>query len=187
MVSLSPHQSDRSSQPNFAPPSCLRPTGAGSASEVPHFRGHYCVRFRYDPVTHCHPKMPLSMGIRDSDSLLPAIQATRFLAFTLAGLTAAARVSSHTSQGRLYCPEGPSDDEVEMHDLEGYATASPECLFTEPRFHSVDTWPGCTSTPLFVYIGEKYAIPDGLSIICKNSPDKTWYGVIRYPDWIGVT
>ena len=31
-------------------------TVAGSASEVPHFRGHCCVRLRYGPVTRCHPE-----------------------------------------------------------------------------------------------------------------------------------
>src|SRR5215467_5920502 len=37
-------------------PCCLRPTDAGSASGVTHFRGHFRVYFRYGPMAHCHPK-----------------------------------------------------------------------------------------------------------------------------------
>ena len=37
-------------------PCCLRPTVAGSASGVTHFRGHFRVHFRYGPMAHCHPK-----------------------------------------------------------------------------------------------------------------------------------
>jgi len=41
------------------------------------------------------PRMALSMGFRASVSLIPAIQATRLLTFTLAGLTPAEHVSLH--------------------------------------------------------------------------------------------
>ena len=43
------------SMPAFRCPCCLRPTVAGSAPGVSHFRGHLCVHFRYGLVTRCHP------------------------------------------------------------------------------------------------------------------------------------
>ncbi len=39
-------------------------TAAGSASRGPHFRGHFCVRLRYGPVTRCHPEDGVVDGLQ---------------------------------------------------------------------------------------------------------------------------
>src|SRR5437879_11784854 len=58
------------------------------------FRGHICIHFRCGPMT-CSPslKMALSIGFRDSISLLSTIQATRSLTLPLVGLSP----TEHTS------------------------------------------------------------------------------------------
>jgi hypothetical protein len=57
------------------------------------FRATQCIRFRYGPVTRSHPYDDPSMGFRSFVSLLPAIQATKLRAVTLAGLSPAERAS----------------------------------------------------------------------------------------------
>ncbi len=67
---------------------CLRLQIAGSASRVFRLRGHLCVYFRYGLITCSSPfMMTLLIGFRDLVTLLPAIQATGLLAFTLTGLS----------------------------------------------------------------------------------------------------
>lgn len=55
MLSLSPRQSVSPHQSDCGAPCCLRPTVAGSASGAIHFRGHFCVHFRYGPMARHHP------------------------------------------------------------------------------------------------------------------------------------
>ena len=75
---------------------CLGLQIAGSASRVFRLRGHLCVYFRYGLVTCSSPfTVTLSIGFRDLVTLLPAIQATGLLAFTLTGLSPV----EHTSLG----------------------------------------------------------------------------------------
>jgi len=81
-------------RPVFVCQCCLRPQIAGSASRVFRLRGHLCVYLRYGLITCSSPfKVTLSIGFRDLVTLLPAIQATGLLAFTLTGLSPA----EHTS------------------------------------------------------------------------------------------
>jgi hypothetical protein len=82
-------------QPVFVWLYCLRLQIAGSASRVLfRLRGHLCVYFRYGLITCSSPfMMTLLIGFRDLVTLLPAIQATGLLAFTLTGLSPA----EHTS------------------------------------------------------------------------------------------
>ena len=78
---------------------------ADSVSGALYFRGHFCVRLRYGPVTRRHSAMTLSMGFRSLVSLLPAIQATGPLAFTLAGLSPAEHIGlSWTHNGSYSFP-----------------------------------------------------------------------------------
>ena len=52
-------------------PCCLRPTAEGSTSGASHFRGHFCVHFRYGPMARSPSlKMALSIGFRKEVSLL---------------------------------------------------------------------------------------------------------------------
>jgi hypothetical protein len=52
-------------------PCCLRPTVGGSTSGASHFRGHFCVHFRYGPMARSPPlKMASSIGFRNEVSLL---------------------------------------------------------------------------------------------------------------------
>ena len=76
VLSLPPRRSDKPSQPDYGPPCCLRPRIASSTSRVI-FRGHIRVRLTTARRLAAISKMALSMGFRDSVSLLPAIRATR--------------------------------------------------------------------------------------------------------------
>jgi len=71
VLSLSPRRSDGPSQPDYDPSCCLRPTVTGSASGVPHFRGHSYVRFRYGPVTRRHPEDDVVDGLQRFSFLPP--------------------------------------------------------------------------------------------------------------------
>jgi len=89
MLSLLPRwNSTNVSQPVFVCLYCLRLQIAGSTSRVFRLRGHLCVYFRYGLITCSSPfMMTLLIGFRDLVTLLPAIQATGLLAFTLTGLS----------------------------------------------------------------------------------------------------
>ena len=95
MLSLSPRWNKTIVyRPVFDCLCCLRPLTAGSASRFFYLRGHLCVYFRYGLVTCSSSlKMTSLIGFRDLVTLLPAIQATGLLAFTLTGLSPA----EHTS------------------------------------------------------------------------------------------
>ncbi|MFC1876618.1 hypothetical protein ACFL2E_05015 [Thermodesulfobacteriota bacterium] len=98
---------------NFRSPMLPSPYGCGLGLWGYHFRGHPCVHFRYGPVTHSHPQWnALSMGFRQSVSLIPAIQATRLLIVTLAGLSPAEHASLSWTHIRTWTirPYGSSAD-----------------------------------------------------------------------------
>ena len=95
MPSLSPRwNSTNVSHPVFVCIYCLRLQIAGfSFQSFIRLRGHLCVYLRLRPgnllITH---KVTLLIDFRDLVTLLPAIQATGFLALTLTGLTPAEHI-----------------------------------------------------------------------------------------------
>jgi len=98
---------------SFRSPMLPSPYGCGLGLRGFHFRGHPCVHFRYGPVTRSHPQWnALSMGFRQSVSLIPAIQATGLLIVTLAGLSPAEHASLSWTHIRTWTirPYGSSAD-----------------------------------------------------------------------------
>ena len=89
-----PAEVEQPSRSAFGCPCCLRRPVVGSAFGASHFRGHFCVHFRYGPMTRSLPKETLSPGFRMLVSRYPAIQATRLLTLTPAGLSPPAEHAS---------------------------------------------------------------------------------------------
>jgi len=68
------------------------------------FRGHFCVHFRYGPMTRSPSlKMALSIDSRGSVSLRSAIQATRLLTITSVGLFPTEHTSLHWTCAGTRC------------------------------------------------------------------------------------
>src|ERR1039457_3385840 len=86
----------------------------GSALGFLHFRGYFCVYFRYGPVTRTSPRKVLSIGFRVLVSRHPAIQATGLLTLPPAGLSPAEHASLRWTHNRT-CRFPASGSRTRLH------------------------------------------------------------------------